>query len=265
MAAASSATRNSAPGLVTRRACTCPVRRPSRTTRFAEHAGLGLAVPRGEPLLAAPCLDGLAHLVDPLGGEDVAAHVVDQVEAAGAVEAEHELAALVLAERVLELVAVAEAAPPPARSARPAAPRSRRCARARREPAPPSPRAGARTGAPARARPGAGASGSIRSGLGSSSSTESASAQERFDFADPRADAVARHGAAHEHDVARVRARDTGAAVGEPVDGQLELVPAARAGPGCLLLAGRQPSLDVSRASTRSSCSTVLRFALRRS
>ena len=35
-------------------------------------------------------------------------HVVDQVEAAGTVEAEHERARLVLAERVLELVAVVE-------------------------------------------------------------------------------------------------------------------------------------------------------------
>ena len=44
----------------------------------------------------------------------------------------------------------------------------------------------------------------------------------------PRADAVAGHGALHEHDVA-VQARDAGAAVGERLDGQLELVAVARA------------------------------------
>ena len=108
VAAASSATRNSPPGLVTTRAWTWPVRRPSRTTRLRSTPVPRLAVPRGETLLAAPRLDRLADLVDALGGEDVVLHVVDQVPAAGVVEAEHELALLVHAERVLELVAVAQ-------------------------------------------------------------------------------------------------------------------------------------------------------------
>ena len=100
----------------------------------------------------------------------------------GAVEAEHELAVVVLAERVLELVAVAQLLDGGHDRLDRRAPRSRRSARARRAPAPPSRRAGARRGAPARARPGAAPRGSTRSGLGSSSSTVSASANERFDF-----------------------------------------------------------------------------------
>ena len=130
------------------------------------------------------------------------AHVVDQVPAAGAVEAEHQLAVLVLAERVLELVAVAScstagtiastggSSKPPMRSSA-----SRTWASFSS--------AGARRGAPARARPDAAPAARCGRARGSSSSTRSASAHERLDFVDARADAVARHGAAHEHDVAR--------------------------------------------------------------
>ena len=106
IAAASSGARNS-PGLVTMRACSWPVRRPSRTTRLRSIPVWSRRSQARQPLLAAPGLHGLAQGVDALRGEHVLGHVVDQVEAAGAVEAEHELALLVLAERVLELVAVA--------------------------------------------------------------------------------------------------------------------------------------------------------------
>jgi hypothetical protein len=50
-------------------------------------------------------------------------------------------------------------------------------------------------------------------------------------LADARTDAVARHRAAHEDDVARLGARDARAAVGEPVDRELELVTAPGARP----------------------------------
>ena len=76
---------------------------------------------------------------------------------------------------------------------------------------------------------------------------------------DPSAHAVARHGAADEHDVARLRARDTGASVGEAIDAEFELIAAAGPGTSCLLLTGRQPSL------VSIEFSTVLRFAWRRS
>ena len=100
----------------------------------------------------------------------------------GAVEAEHELALLVLAERVLELVAVAELLHGGHdrldRRALEAADALERVADLRLlllELA-------LVRAAPATARPGAAPRGSMRSGLGSSSSTSSASAQERFDF-----------------------------------------------------------------------------------
>ena len=185
------------------RAWSWPVRRPSRTTRLRSSPGLVARSQAVRPSLAAPRLDRLAQLVDALGGEDVVLDVVDQVEAAGAVEAEHELAALVLAERVLELVAVAElldgghdrldrrrleAADALERVAHlrllllelalvgehlPGRARVRR--RAAR-----SARGSARAARPSRPPP-----------------------NERFDFVIARPHAVARHRAAHEHDVAR--------------------------------------------------------------
>ena len=91
---------------------------------------------------------------------------VDHVPAAGAVEAQDQLAVVALAERVLELVAVAplldrrhdRLAPPAARSHRGArAPRRTCCCFWP---------AGARRAAPATARRGAAARGSMRSGLG---------------------------------------------------------------------------------------------------
>ena len=83
------------------------MRLPSRTTRLRSSPVWSRRSQADRPSSRHQRLHGLAQRVDPLGGEHVVAHVVDQVEAAGAVEAEHQLARLVLAERVLELVAVA--------------------------------------------------------------------------------------------------------------------------------------------------------------
>ena len=156
------------------------------------------------------------------------AHVVDQVEAARAVEAEHELALLVLAERVLELVAVAQAL----------LGRHDRLDRRGLEAADPLERVAhlslllrelALVGEhlPGRAR--VRRHRLDRSGLGSSSSTESASANERFDLVTR----AARGRPARRR--ARTRrsplgARDTRASVGEAVDAELSSSP--RCGPG---------------------------------
>jgi hypothetical protein len=88
-------------------------------------------------------------------------------------------------------------------------------------------------------------------------------------LADDRAHPIAGQRARHEDDVA-VAARDAVAAVGERIDGQVELVAAARAGGGWG--GGGHASEDDSRAARRrpgylSFCSTAartdLRFALR--
>ena len=89
---------------------------------------------------------------------------------------------LVLAERVLELVAVAQRLDGGHDRLDRRGLEAADARRGRRGPGPPSRSAGARRAAPARARPGAAATGSMRSGEGSSSSTESASANERFDL-----------------------------------------------------------------------------------
>src|SRR6201999_3850055 len=73
----------------------------------AQQAALRAAVPGGETLLARPREDLLAGRVAALGGEQAVGHRQDLVVAAGRVEAAHELPLGVLAERVLELVAVA--------------------------------------------------------------------------------------------------------------------------------------------------------------
>ena len=66
--------------------------------------------------------------------------------------------------------------------------------------------------------PGWGATGSTRSGLGSSSSTELCLGPRALRLSDPGTHAVAGHRAAHEHHVAGLGARDPRPAVGEPVD-----------------------------------------------
>ena len=198
----------------------------------AQEARLVLAVPGREALLAAPGLDGLAHLVDALGGEHVVGHVVDQVEAAGAVEAEHQLAVLGLAEGVLELVAVAPCAATRGHD---------RLDRRRLEAAEALERLAhlvllllelALVGQhlPGRAGVRALDLDPLRARL---DQLDRLGLRERaLGLAEPRPDQVAGHRAAHEHHVA-VRARDAGAAVGERVDAQLEHV----AAPGLVVLA----------------------------
>src|SRR5918996_656919 len=81
---------------------------PLANDQVPQDALLRATIPVRQALRAAPGLDRLAQLVDALRREDVEGHVVDDVEAAGAVEPQHQFALVVLAERVLELVAVAE-------------------------------------------------------------------------------------------------------------------------------------------------------------
>ncbi len=89
----------------------------------------------------------------------------------------------------------------------------------------------------------------MRSGPEVSSSTESASANERFDFVTRARTVSPGHAAAHEHHVA-LRAGHAGPAVRERVDLELELVAA---------LGAVHPSFD------SMAFRTVLRFAFRRS
>ena len=144
-----------------------------------------------------------------------------------------------VAERVLELVAVAPALDAPARSARARSPRAARAGAAPRRPAPPCERAGSRRAAPAReprgrGRPRAGSVSAIRSGLGSTSSTVGRLGVVALRLRQPGADPVAGQRAGDEDDVA-VGARDPAPALGERVDLELELF--AGAVPDC----GRTP------------------------
>jgi hypothetical protein len=210
---------------------------PLAHDQVAKEALLGAPVPGREALRAAPGLHGLAQLVHPLGGQDVERDVVDRVEAAGAVEAEHQLAVLVLAERVLELVAIAKLLHGGHDRL------DRRVLEA----------ADAGQGVahlvllltqlqlvgehlPRRAWVRRHGLDAVRRGLEQLDGVRLREGALRL--AHPGPHAVARHGAAHEHDVA-VHARDAGAAVGEPVDRELELVAAARA---AALGGGHRPS-----------------------
>ena len=83
------------------------MRRPSRTTRLRRKPRWSRRSQAAEALAAALGERRLAQLVAALGGELAVGHREDLVEAAGGVEAAHELAVLVGPERVLELVAVA--------------------------------------------------------------------------------------------------------------------------------------------------------------
>ena len=143
------------PGLVTSRAWSWPVRRPSRTTRLRRKPACVSRSYADSPSLSHQSRTRARSVVDRRRGEHVLVDVDDLAPAARRVEAEHELAVRVLAERVLELVAVVplldgrddrldrrplEAADALERVDAPGAA---------------SPRAGARTAGPATARPGA--------------------------------------------------------------------------------------------------------------
>ena len=92
-------------------------------------------------------------------------------------------------------------------------------------------------------------------------------------LSDPRAHAVAGNGAADEHDVAGLGARDARPAIGETVDRQLELVtPSGTRTCGCLgafhdalWSQARFCKTDYEPSFDSIEFSTVLRFALRRS
>ena len=96
-----------APGEVTSRTCSSPVRRPSRTTRLRSRPRWSRRSHALEALLARPGEHLLARGVAALGREQAVVERHDLVEAAGRVEAAHERAVRARAERVLELVAVA--------------------------------------------------------------------------------------------------------------------------------------------------------------
>ena len=197
------------PWLVTSRAWSWPVRRPSRTTRLRRKP----LVRRGGRSRMRPCsrhqaLTALAHGVDRARWRGCRRHVVDDVPAAGAVEAEHELAGVVRGRTSTRACCGSATARPPGRSARPADPRSRRCGTsASRDLALPSRSAGARRGAPATARPDARRA--ARSGRGSARATRPRGPRRRraCDFLTSRANAVAGDRALDEHDVAVERAR----------------------------------------------------------
>ena len=103
-----SASESSFVGLVTSRTWIWPVRRPSRTTRLRSTPVAGAPVVRLEPLSPAPADDLLPRHVARLGGEQAVGDLDDVVPPARGVEAAHEVSVIgVGAERVLELVAVA--------------------------------------------------------------------------------------------------------------------------------------------------------------
>ena len=185
-------------------------------------------VPRDEALAAQLGRRLLADGVAALRGELAVVERDDLVPAAGRVEAAHQLAVLAGAERVLELVAVAPLLDR----------RDDRLELVALEPADARQRVVdlllldlelARVGQhlPRRAR----VVGDRRDAVGRRlEDVDRARLRVRLlRLADLRAHAVARHGAGDEDDVAVLTARDAVAAVGEAVDGELELIPAARA------------------------------------
>src|SRR3954471_17476987 len=203
---------------------------PLADHEIAQEAAVRPPVPRFEALRIGPREHLPARRVAPLGGEQDVVDGDDLVEAAGRVEAAHQLPARARAERVLHLVAVAplldggdhglqreavEAADAAQRVVhllrldlqlalvRDDLPRRTGVVRARRH----------------AVRRGLDDLDGARLGVGA------------LGLADDGADAIARHRAGHEDDVA-VQARDAVPAVREGVDGELELVPAGGAARG---------------------------------
>ena len=196
----------------------------------AQEAALVAPVPRAEALAAALGEHQLAQLVAALGRQLAVGHREDAVEAAGRVEAAHQLAAVAGPERVLELVAVApllerghdrlllEAleAPDPRQRVRDLLGLDLELALVREH-------------LPRRARVVGDLRDAVRRGL--EDLDRAGLGVGLLGLADDGAQAVAGHPARHEDDVA-VTARDAVAAVGERIDGELELVAAAGAGEG---------------------------------
>ena len=101
---------------------------PLADGEVAQHAAAGAGVVGGDVFGPRPFADRVAGRVAGLGGEVAVLDVDDQVPAAAGVEAERRLAVLVLAEGVLELVAVAPglgSAPTISSSSKPSRPPSR--------------------------------------------------------------------------------------------------------------------------------------------
>ncbi len=145
-------------GAVTRRVWTCPVRRPSRTTRLRRTPCSGAAVVGRDRLAPRPFAHLVARRVAALGGQQAVLDVDDQVPAAARVEAEDRRRALArprprprARRRSTRACCGSATARPPARSPPARSRRGRRSAAAPRRPAPACGRAGARRGGPARA------------------------------------------------------------------------------------------------------------------
>ena len=203
---------------------------PLADDEVAQQAALLAPVPCRKPLGARPREHLLADGVGALGGEQAVVHRNDLVPAAGRVEPAHQLAAGAVPERVLELVAVspgldrgddrldrdvAQLADPLERLAH--------LARLDLE------LALVRQHLPGSAGMVGGRRDAVRRRL---EHLDSAGLGVRaLGLADDGTHAVARHRARDEDDVA-VEPRDAVPAVGERVDGQLELVAARGAGPG---------------------------------
>ena len=197
----------------------------------AQEALLVAPVPGAEALVAAEGEHLLAHRVAALGGQHAIGDRLDPVEAPGCVEAAHQLAAVAGPERVLELVAVAPLLDGAGRSAPARSPRGGRSAQ----------RVAdllvldlelALVGQHLPRRAGMVGDGRDAIGRGLEDLDRARLGVGALGLADDRAHAVARHGAGDEHDVA-VAAGDAVAAVGERVDGELELIAARGAGRGC--------------------------------
>ena len=226
------ASTSSCPGEVTRRTWNWPVLRPSRTTRLRRKPRCSRRSQAPRPCADALGQHLLAQLVAALGGEHAVRDGDDAVEAARLVEAAHQLAGVARPERVLELVAVApllergddrvllEALQAPDAAQRVGdllgldlelalvrehLPRRAGMVGGRRDPVARRLQDldGARLGVRALRLP------------------------------DHCEDAIAGHGARDEDHVAVLTARDAVAAVGERLDGELELVAAAGARGAC--------------------------------
>ncbi len=197
---------------------------PLADDEVAQQPLLGPAVPGAEPLVARPGEHLLAGDVAALGGEQAVVHRQDLVPAPGRVEPAHERPVRAGAERVLELVAVA-----------PLLDRGHdRLLREAVEPADPAQRvadllgldlelAVVREHLPRRAGMVGDRRDPVRRGL--EDLDRPRLGVRALGLADDGAHAVARQRAGDEDDVA-VEPRHAVAAVGERIDGQLELGPA---------------------------------------
>ena len=129
--------RPACPGEVTRRTWNSPVRRPSRTTRLRRKPRCSRRSQAPRPWRAALGERRLAQLVAALGGELAVGHREDPVEAAGGVEAAHELARRRRSRTSTRACCGSATARRRGRSARARSPRAARCGSAPPRPARP--------------------------------------------------------------------------------------------------------------------------------